>query len=174
LIPEIDFVSQLPLATVYLALGANIGDRLASLQAALSALPAWMHHLVCSPVYETQPWGYTDQPAFLNQAVSGETRLTPEDLLFKLKSLETSLGRTPTFRNGPRRIDIDILMYADRVLDTPTLVLPHPRLGERAFVLVPLADIAPDVVPPRLDKSVRDLLAEVDRTGVELYKNGVR
>jgi 2-amino-4-hydroxy-6-hydroxymethyldihydropteridine diphosphokinase len=162
-------VNQSPDVPVYLALGANLGDRLASLQAAITALSAWLHDLVCSPVYETEPWGYTDQPTFLNQAVSGETHLPPEDLLIKLQSLEKKLGRKPTFRYGPRPIDIDILMYADQIRKTPSLVLPHPRLHERAFVLVPLVDIAPDLVHPTLGKSMRQLLADVDRTGVELF-----
>ena len=167
-------MSNSSLATVYLALGTNLGDRIANLQAAIAALPVWMHLLASSPVYETEPWGYTDQPAFLNQVVAGETRLSPEDLLSPLKNLEATLGRKPTFRYGPRAIDIDILMYADRILDTPTLVLPHPRLHERAFVLVPLADIAPDLMHPRLRKSVVELLAEVDRKGVELFQTSAR
>ncbi len=162
-----------PIASVYLALGANLGDRAANLQAAIAALPTWMHLLACSPVYETEPWGYTDQPAFLNQAVAGQTALSPEDLLIGLKDLEAILGRKPTFHYGPRVIDIDILLYDDLILDTPTLILPHPRLHERAFVLAPLADIAPDLVHPRLGKSMRDLLAAADRTGVKLFQPGV-
>jgi 2-amino-4-hydroxy-6-hydroxymethyldihydropteridine diphosphokinase len=160
------------LATVYLALGTNLGDRLANLQAAITALQPAVRILDCSPAYETQPWGYTDQPAFLNQVISGETALLPHDLLAHLKTLEIKLGRTPTFRYGPRRIDIDILFYNDLILDTITLTLPHPRLQERAFVLVPLADIAPYFLHPRLGKTVRELLAEVDRSGVELFKPG--
>jgi 2-amino-4-hydroxy-6-hydroxymethyldihydropteridine diphosphokinase len=159
-------------ATVYLALGTNLGDRIANLQAAITALPPFVRLLACSSVYETAPWGFTDQPAFLNQALAGETDLSPADLLVHLKNLESTLGRTPTFRYGPRQIDIDILFYDDLVLETPTLILPHPRLHERAFVLVPLADIAPNLQHPRLGKSIRGLLAEVDRTGVELFQSG--
>jgi 2-amino-4-hydroxy-6-hydroxymethyldihydropteridine diphosphokinase len=166
-------VSHLHFATVYLALGANLGDRAANLKAAIAALPAMIHLRTCSPVYETDPWGYTDQPAFLNQVVAGETTLPPEDLLIHLKDLETALGRKPTFHYGPRPIDIDILLYNDLILETPRLILPHPRLHERAFVLVPLADIAPNLVHPRLGKSVRDLLAAADRKGVELFQSGV-
>jgi 2-amino-4-hydroxy-6-hydroxymethyldihydropteridine diphosphokinase len=131
-----------------------------------------MRLLACSPVYETKPWGYTDQPAFLNQAVAGEANLSPVDLLTHLKKIETTLGRKPTFRYGPRQIDIDILFYDDLILQTPALILPHPRLHERAFVLAPLADIAPNLVHPGLGKSVRELLAEADRTGVELFQSG--
>lgn len=166
-------MSRSPIASVYLALGANLGDRAANLKAAIAALPTWMQLQSCSPVYETEPWGYTDQPAFLNQAVAGQTALPPEDLLLHLKDLEATLGRKPTFHYGPRAIDIDILMYDDLILDTPTLILPHPRLHERAFVLAPLADIAPDLVHPRLGISMRDLLAAADRTGVELFQSGV-
>jgi 2-amino-4-hydroxy-6-hydroxymethyldihydropteridine diphosphokinase len=158
--------------TVYLALGTNLGDRMANLKAAIAALPPFVHILTCSRVYETEPWGFTDQPAFLNQALAGETDLSPSDLLAHLKNLEIALGRIPTFRYGPRQIDIDILFYDDLVLETPTLVLPHPRLHERAFVLAPLADIAPNLLHPRLRKSVRELLSEADRKGVELFQAG--
>jgi 2-amino-4-hydroxy-6-hydroxymethyldihydropteridine diphosphokinase len=159
-------------ATVYLALGTNLADRMANLRAVIAALPPRVCILACSRVYETEPWGFTDQPAFLNQAIAGETSLPPAELLIHLKKLEASLGRTPTFRYGPRQIDIDILFYDDLILETPALTLPHPRLHERAFVLAPLADIAPDLQHPCLGKSVRELLAEADRTGVELFQSG--
>ena len=128
-----------------------------------------------SPVYETEPWGYADQPAFLNQVVQAETQLAPLELLTHLKALEQALGRTPTFQNGPRLIDLDILFYDDLVLDTstgsvPPLVIPHPRLHERAFVLVPLADLAPELVHPRLGRSVEQLVETVDRRGVSLFR----
>jgi 2-amino-4-hydroxy-6-hydroxymethyldihydropteridine diphosphokinase len=157
---------------VYLGLGTNLGNRMANLQAAREALAPLVHLLNCSPVYETDPWGFINQPAFLNQALEGETSLPPVELLVHLKSLEVILGRTPTFKNGPRQIDIDILFYDDLILETPTLILPHPHLHERAFVLAPLADIAPELRHPRLGKTVRELLAETDRTGVELYPGG--
>jgi len=165
-------VSNSKTATVYLALGTNLGDRMAHLRAAITALPPFVRTLTCSSVYETEPWGFTDQPAFLNQAIAGKTDLSPADLLVHLKWLETTLGRRPTFRYGPRQIDIDILLYDDLILATPTLILPHPRLHERAFVLAPLADIAPNLLHPQLGKSVRELLAGVDRTGVELFQSG--
>jgi len=166
-------LSSSQFAAVYLALGTNLGDRIANLRAVISALPPFVQLLACSPVYETEPWGFADQPAFLNQAIAGETSLPPEDLLLQLKILETLLGRRSTFRYGPRQIDIDILFYDDLILETPALILPHPRLHERAFVLAPLADIAPDLLHPRLGKSVRELLAEADRTGVELFQSGI-
>ena len=155
---------------VYLALGTNLGDRLVNLQAVISALPPTVRPITCSAVYETEPWGYTDQPAFLNQVLSCETGLPPKELLVRLKTLETTLGRKHTFHYGPRKIDIDILFYNDLILETPTLTIPHPRMHQRAFVLVPLADIAPDLRHPRLGKTVRELLAETDQTGVKLFR----
>jgi 2-amino-4-hydroxy-6-hydroxymethyldihydropteridine diphosphokinase len=145
---------------------------MANLQAAIQALPPAVRLLACSPIYETEPWGFTDQPAFLNQAIKGTTDLSPADLLAHLKTLEAALGRTPSFHYGPRQIDIDILFYGDQILELPTLSLPHPRLHERAFVLVPLADIAPDLRHPKLNKTVQELLAEAGRTGVELFHPG--
>ncbi len=151
---------------VYLALGTNLGNRLLNLNTAISSLTPQMKVKKKSPVYETPPWGFADQPAFLNQVVRVETYEGPERLLKHLKRLETALGRVPNFQNGPRLIDIDILFYDDLVLDTAPLVIPHPRLHERAFVLVPLADIAPDLVHPVLHKSVREMLADVNSDGV--------
>jgi len=155
--------------TVYLALGTNLGDRPANLSAAIAVLPPAVTVLAESPVYETPPWGVTDQPPFLNMAIAGQTVLSPDGLLKKLKALETSLGRVPSVRYGPRRIDLDILFYDNLVLDIPGLVIPHPGLSERAFVLVPLADLAADFVHPVLGKTIRQLLAGVDTMGVARY-----
>ena len=154
---------------IYLALGSNLGDRLANLRGAVAALPPVVAVQAESPVYETPPWGYTDQPPFLNMVLQGATELQPMPLLANLKQLERTLGRGKTFRWGPRRIDIDILFYDDLVLETPRLSIPHPGLPERAFVLVPLADLAADLRHPVLGKSVRELLAAVDASGVKLY-----
>ena len=123
-----------------------------------------------SNVYQTPPWGFEDQPAFLNQAVMAETYMEPVPLLLHLKRLETALGRTPSFDNGPRLIDIDILFFDDMILNSAALKLPHPRLHERAFVLVPLADIAPNLVHPELNESVKGLLRKVDRSGIKKYE----
>jgi 2-amino-4-hydroxy-6-hydroxymethyldihydropteridine diphosphokinase len=155
---------------VYLALGSNMGNRLANLKNAISQLTPQMILKKKSPVYETPPWGYTDQLAFLNQVVMAETYMEADALLGHLKRLETALGRVESFQNGPRLIDIDILFYDDVILDSPPLVIPHPRLHQRAFVLVPLNDIASDFVHPVLGKPVSDLLLDVDRLNINEYK----
>ncbi len=152
--------------TTYLALGTNLGDRFDNLRTAIAALAPQVRVLAESRLYETEPWGFADQAAFYNLVVRAETELSPADLLAFLKKLEADLGRTPTFRNGPRLIDLDILFYDDLVLETPPLVIPHPRLHERAFVLVPLADIGADLIHPLLKKSVAELLAGVERGGI--------
>ncbi|MHB8776432.1 MAG: 2-amino-4-hydroxy-6-hydroxymethyldihydropteridine diphosphokinase [Anaerolineales bacterium] len=155
---------------VYLALGSNMGDRLANLQDAVSHLAPQMNVKKKSPVYETPPWGFKDQAAFLNQVVMAETHLEPEKLLGHLKRLETTLGRVESFRNGPRSIDIDILFFDDVILDSLPLMIPHPRLHQRAFVLLPLNDIAPDLIHPLLDKPVSELLLDVDPININLYE----
>ena len=155
---------------VYIALGSNLGNRLSNLKAAISNLTPQLDVKKKSPVYETPPWGYAEQPPFLNQVLMEETYLEPEDLLGHLKRLETVLGREPTFENGPRLIDMDILFYDDMVIDSPPLVIPHPRLHQRAFVLVPLNDIAPDLMHPVLERPVSELLLDVNRLEIVQYK----
>lgn len=156
--------------TVYLGLGSNLGDRLENLRAAVDALMPDAPLKADSPVYETEPWGYLNQPAFLNMVIHVETDLLPLVLLARLKALEHALGRIPNFRNGPRLIDVDILFYDDLTLDAPPLSIPHPHLHERAFVLVPLNDLAPELIHPRLGRSVGQLLETVDRRGVSLIR----
>jgi 2-amino-4-hydroxy-6-hydroxymethyldihydropteridine diphosphokinase len=151
---------------VYLALGSNMGNRAANLKTAIAALPPQMEMKAKSRVYETPPWGYTDQEKFLNQVLKVQTYLAPEPLLKHLKRLEVALGRNATFQNGPRLIDIDVLFYDDLVYESPTLVIPHPRLHERGFVLMPLMDIAPDLVHPVKQQSIRQLLALCDVSGI--------
>lgn len=154
---------------VYLALGSNLDDRLANLKQAITALSPQMEVKAKSRVYETPPWGYTDQPMFLNQVIKANTYLEFEPLLKHIKRLEIALGRKPSLKNGPRLIDIDILFYDDLVLNTPSLVIPHPHMHERGFVLLPLMDIAPDLVHPVHKKSVREMIASCDVSSIREF-----
>jgi len=157
--------------TTYLSLGSNLGDRLANLRKAIASFPPIIIPLIQSSVYETEPWGYSEQPVFLNMVVKGETELAPQGLLVFLKQLEVTMGRRETFRFGPRFIDLDILFYDDLVLDTPDLTIPHPRIEERAFVLVPLAEISPEFYHPTLGKSIIQLKANVETSSVKLFQS---
>jgi 2-amino-4-hydroxy-6-hydroxymethyldihydropteridine diphosphokinase len=152
--------------TVYLALGSNLDNRLANLKQAIASVSPQMEVKAKSHIYETLPWGYTDQPKFLNQVIQAKTYLAPEPLLKHLKRLEVALGRTASFPNGPRLIDMDILFYDDLVLDTPVLTIPHPHLHERGFVLLPLMDIAPNLLHPVTKKNVREMVALCEVEGI--------
>lgn len=146
------------MAIVYLGLGTNMGNRASNLQKAREALATFATLKAESSLYETAAWGYTDQAPFLNQVLAIQTRISPLNLLKKLKNLEAELGREESFHWGPRLIDLDILFYGNQVIDLPTLTIPHKNLHNRAFVLVPLAEIAPNFDHPVFKKSVQDLL----------------
>lgn len=156
---------------IFLGLGTNLGERDENLQRAVDGLAAEMAVTAVSPVYETPPWGITDQPDFFNICVAGQTTQPPHDLLAFIKQLEQELGREPTYRWGPRLIDIDLLFYDDKTIDDGPLTVPHPRLHERAFVLAPLADIAPDFVHPVRHQTVAEMLSQVDDSGVRPLPN---
>jgi 2-amino-4-hydroxy-6-hydroxymethyldihydropteridine diphosphokinase len=155
--------------TVYLALGSNLGDRFANLKQAIDSLTPQLEVTAKSSVYETPPWGFEDQPKFLNQVVKAKTYLDPEPLLKHLKRLEVALGRQASFPNGPRLIDMDILFYDDLILNTSSLVIPHPRLQERGFVLLPLMELSPDLVHPLIKKSIREMAAQCDVGGIKKF-----
>lgn len=156
-----------PRHQVFLGLGSNIGDRDAHLVAALQALAEAATVGRVSSVYDTAPLHYTSQPRFHNIACQVETDLTPIALLREAKAIERRLGRVKGPRYGPRVIDVDLLLYDQLILETSELTLPHPRLAERAFVLAPLAEIAPEAVHPVLGLTMRELLERVARSDVQ-------
>jgi len=152
---------------VYLGFGSNIGDRSANISEALALLSRKVQMGKVSAVYDTEPMGNTDQPHFLNMVCQAYTRIEPAALLALAKGIETKMGRVSGKRNAPRPIDIDILLYGDQVMETPQLVIPHPRIEERAFVLVPLAEIAPDFKHPVSGQTMKELLAGItEKQGV--------
>jgi len=153
---------------VWFSLGANLGDREASIRDAFRRLGEFCAELRLSSIYETEPMYVEDQPRFLNAVAAGTTRLAPRELLAAVHEVERALGRTRAAerRRGPRTIDIDILLYEGTLSDDPDLALPHPRLAERAFVLVPLLELSPDLADPRTGEPYAAALARVGRAGV--------
>lgn len=147
--------------TAYLGLGSNLGDRDANLRAALHALAQHMAIRRVSDVYDTAPVLYTQQPRFHNLVAEVHTTLAPEELLHRAKDIERKLGREAGPRYGPRPIDIDILLYGDLVIARDDLVIPHPRMAERAFVLLPLRELAPDLIHPTRHQTIAALAAHI-------------
>lgn len=148
------------------ALGSNLGDKAGNIADAIDRLTAAGDVTLVerSRNYATEPWGKTDQDWFVNAAIAVKTGLLPSELLLRCQEIERAMGRVHTEKWGPRIIDLDLLVYGDRAINEPDLVLPHPYIGERAFVLAPLMDIAPDLVIG--GKSVRQLFEAIDSTGV--------
>jgi 2-amino-4-hydroxy-6-hydroxymethyldihydropteridine diphosphokinase len=154
--------------TVYLGLGSNLGERDTNLRTALDRLSEFIQVGRVSSVYETEPLLVEDQPHFHNLASVGVTELEPLSLLHALKRIESDLGRVPGPRYGPRLIDIDILLFDDLILTTPELTIPHPAMLERAFALIPLAEIVPNLRHPSAKRTIAELASRLDASGVRL------
>lgn len=146
-------------AEVFIALGTNLGDRAGNLRRAIAALNRFASVEAVSRVYETEPVGFRDQPDYWNLVVRVRTELEPQPLFEALKEIEQQLGRTAAFRNAPRVIDLDIIAYDELVLRSESLEIPHPRMHERSFVLLPLAEVAPDFRHPANKQSIEQLIA---------------
>ena len=156
----------------YIGLGSNVGDRAANLAEARRRLDDAGRITAESSIYETEPWGVDPgQPDYLNQVVSIATALHAATLLEALLRIEQDMGRVRAAPGNPRLIDLDLLLYGDQVIDEPGLTLPHPRMCERAFVLAPLAEIAPDTIHPVNGMTISALCAKVDHGGVRLWRS---
>lgn len=158
----------------YIGLGSNLGDSVQNLRAALDLMRQFTVSVQPSPLYRTAPQGFRNQPAFYNAVCRVTTRLTPFELMERLLGIEAGLGRRRVFRNAPRLLDMDILLFNKLVLNSPPLVLPHPRMSERLFVLRPLSDIAPHLTHPVSGMSVSEMLRKLPRESNGLVDVGWR
>lgn len=157
---------------IYLSLGSNLGDRAANLESAIAELPgAGVRVLRRSSIYETAPVDYLEQPWFLNCVLEGETQLAPRELLQKLQGIENKLGSRKLVPKGPRIIDVDVLFYGSETIEEAGMEIPHPRLARRRFVLVPLAELVPQLRHPVLGMTATELLAITpDRSEVRIWR----
>ena len=146
---------------VYLALGSNVGDSKANIEQAVQLLSSSIKDIRQAPIYRSKAVGVTDQPDFLNTAISGQTELIPAELLKFIKDVETRIGRIDRGRWQPREIDIDIIFYGSQVIKTHKLTVPHPRFRERDFVLQPLHDLNPNLIDPVTNQAIKQLLADL-------------
>ena len=151
--------------SVAIALGSNVGDRRATLNAAIEALRPWIRNLHASSFYDTPYVGTDVQPSVLNGAAIGVTSLSGRELLERLLAIEQDFGRTRPYGGAPRTLDLDLILYGDAIIDEPELVVPHPRFRERRFVLEPLAEIAPEWRDPVSGRTASDLLRALDSPG---------
>jgi 2-amino-4-hydroxy-6-hydroxymethyldihydropteridine diphosphokinase len=153
------------MAVVYLGIGSNVGDKEGNIRSALRMIGDVCALMRVSRLYKSAPVGFLDQDWFINCAAQADCDMAPTPLLRSLKSIETRLGRVETVKMGPRVIDLDILFYADEVVEEPLLRIPHPRLHERLFVLAPLMDLNPDLIHPITGRTVRQMYADRERDG---------
>ena len=155
---------------IFLLLGTNTGNLKENLMIALEELTRNnIKILKRSKIYKTKPWGKVNQPDFLNLAVEVDSPFTPEDLLKKIKEIEKNMKRVSTEKWGPRTIDIDILFYGTRQINEPDLVIPHPQFFNRPFAMIPMAEIAPDFIPPLSSRKISELISGEMNEGIEVY-----
>jgi 2-amino-4-hydroxy-6-hydroxymethyldihydropteridine diphosphokinase len=158
------------MAMVYLALGSNIGDSLQYIGQAIGLLGSVVHDIQQAPVYVSKAVGYTDQADFMNTAICGQTELSPQTLLQAIDTIEQQIGRVRRFRWGPREIDIDIIFYEDRFIESKNLTIPHPAFRERDFVLQPLVDLNSTLIDPVSQKTVKQLLEQLNPSQLSIIR----